>query len=304
LKLLFRPEQRVLHVGQFCSAWTNAARALNPDLQILETEAGIPVDAMRRARKLGQIDHLVVEDAAMLSAVISGAALSLHHARIDMLHFALSENLALTESLWRDFGYRLFRFDDGRLETADHAAALQPGRYVLIQERLAPAALGQAAQELDVPALCREHGIAVRGVIHVGAHEGREIAVYDRLGAERVVFIEANPQVHARLAAAMRTRPGVICVQRALSDRAGILQPHLASFDQSSSLLPLALHRRVYPEIAPAGVVDVPASTLDELMAELNFGETPFELLVVDVQGAEGLVLKGAEKTLRQTRAV
>jgi len=96
---LFRPGQCVLHFGHFCSAWTNAVRALNPELQILEAEAGTSVDAMRRTRKLGQIDHLVVEDASTLNLVLSGAASTLHHARMDMLHFAPSETLSLNDSL-------------------------------------------------------------------------------------------------------------------------------------------------------------------------------------------------------------
>lgn len=78
----------------------------------------------------------------------------------------------------------------------------------------------------------------------------------------------------------------------------------MTSFDQSSSLLPLARHRAIYPQIVPVGTVSVDTSPLDDLLEELGEPATAFNLLAVDVQGAEAMVLKGAAKTLSQMDAV
>lgn len=45
----------------------------------------------------------------------------------------------------------------------------------------------------DLVALCLAHGVPVAGVVHVGANRGDEIDQPDSMGAQRVVFIEANP---------------------------------------------------------------------------------------------------------------
>ena len=76
------------------------------------------------------------------------------------------------------------------------------------------------------------------------------------------------------------------------------------TFDQSSSILPLKRHLEVYPEIVETGVIEVPARTLDGLLTELGRGPADFNLLVLDVQGAELLVLRGATAALEGCDAV
>jgi FkbM family methyltransferase len=182
----------------------------------------------------------------------------------------------------------------------------QPGKYLLLHERLLhpPPEAGQPLIDLRAEAARHGIGLAGRGVLHVGAHEGRETPHYQELGMEPIVLVEANPAVYQRLIQGVGGQPGVITVQRAISDRAGQVELHLASFDQSSSLLPMDKHAEVYPDIRPAGTVSVQASRLDELVAELNLHPRQFALLHIDVQGAERLVLSGAEAVLGAVEAV
>jgi FkbM family methyltransferase len=156
---------------------------------------------------------------------------------------------------------------------------------------------------LDLPDLFREHRILPRGVVHVGAHEGQELPVYLAMGFGRVLLVEANPAVFARLASAVGAAPGVELAAYALCDREGTVDLRVTSFDQSSSLLALKRHREVYPEIEESEVVAVPARTLDGLLEERG-AAADFNLLVLDVQGAELLVLQGAERTLAGLDAV
>ena len=62
------------------------------------------------------------------------------------------------------------------------------------------------------------------------------------------------------------------------------------------------LHRR-WPNVRETGAQEkVRTRTLDGLLADLDFG--PVDVLVVDVQGAELLVLRGATQTLSKVKAV
>lgn len=156
----------------------------------------------------------------------------------------------------------------------------------------------------DLAALCRKHGVAVEGVVHVGANRGDEIAAYDAMGAQRVVFVEANPDLAAGLRARFKDRPEVTVGEFAASDRAGRATFHLTSFDQSSSLLELKRHRDIYPEIVPAGTVEVHAKRLDDALVELGLGAARFDLLALDIQGAELMALTGCPDLLGRVRAI
>jgi len=46
---------------------------------------------------------------------------------------------------------------------------------------------------LDYNNFIKEHGINVKGLIHIGAFYGQEKNVYNNLGIHNVVWIEANP---------------------------------------------------------------------------------------------------------------
>ena len=54
---------------------------------------------------------------------------------------------------------------------------------------------------LDLAALAHEHALTPRGVIHIGAHEGKEFERYQAMGFGKILFVEANPAVFARLKA-------------------------------------------------------------------------------------------------------
>lgn len=156
----------------------------------------------------------------------------------------------------------------------------------------------------DIAELCRAHGVAVTGVVHVGANRGDEIAAYDSLGATRVLFVEANPDLAAGLRARFADRPEVVIGAFAASDRAGSVAFHLTSFDQSSSLLKLKRHAEIYPEIVPTRTIDVPAKRLDDALVELGLAEAPFDFLALDIQGAELMALRGCPDLLGRVRAV
>ena len=157
---------------------------------------------------------------------------------------------------------------------------------------------------LDLEKLLVNHDIHPRGVIHVGAHEGKEYEKYRKLGVKRVLFIEANPIVYQRLEEKFAEIEGVKTVNCAISNRKGTAKLHITSMDQSSSLLPLKLHRAVYPNIEETCQVTVKSTTLDSLVADIGLCSEDFNILNLDIQGAELMALQGAVKTLKHIDAV
>ncbi len=71
---------------------------------------------------------------------------------------------------------------------------------------------------LNITSLCQRYSITPRGVIHIGAHEGQELEQYLKLGAEKVILIEANPQIFTKLQTFVADIPNVIPLNYAICD--------------------------------------------------------------------------------------
>jgi FkbM family methyltransferase len=137
-----------------------------------------------------------------------------------------------------------------------------------------------------------------RRLLHIGASTGNESRYYSDHGIE-AWHVEAMPDVYAQLVAACSTRPLQHPVQACLSSKAGeTISFNVASNSYSSSMLGLGRHQEAHPSIHYVRTVELVTTTLDELAAS---GVIPaaIDFLVVDVQGAEKLVLEGASQWLR-----
>lgn len=308
---LVQGNDAVVHFGRFCSPWTTALRELQPLLRVFELEPTDTLDAARPRIGLLHVQHVAIDDLRHLPAFLGGASKTLNLARVDFVHLLVRPGSTHLESLLdlQAAGFKLF----GMADTGVYP--FQPGPVEIdtgvlaINERIVPFLLKQTKVEMiDIPQQCAKYGIQPRGVIHVGAHEGKEIGMYESMGVPHVLYVEANPAVFERLEVNINERPDKKCqvtlLNRAISDAPGTLELHLASFDQSSSLLPMELHRDVYPQVQPAGKISVQASRLDDVMSEKQLPLQDFNLLNIDVQGAEAMVLRGAPQVLQHVDAV
>jgi FkbM family methyltransferase len=162
-----------------------------------------------------------------------------------------------------------------------------------------------ATQMLDIGGLLRAHGITPRGVIHVGAHQAGELDDYLRMGFTKILYVEANPALIPGLRAKAQAHGGkVIIVHAAASDADGTVRLRVTSMDQSSSILPLAKHKDVYPSIREVAQVEVRGRRLDTLLAEEGLCAEDFNFLNLDIQGAELMALRGAPRLLAGIEAV
>ncbi len=149
---------------------------------------------------------------------------------------------------------------------------------------------------LDLETLVAEHRLVVEEVLHIGAHHGQEAETYRALGAKRVTWVEANPAVVPVLR--QNVEPlGHSVLTALVTDRTGdTVAFHVTNNEQSSSVLSLGTHRYEHPEVVVTESLQLRTTTLDDL-CEREGVPTP-DLLVMDVQGAEMLVLRGAGRIL------
>ncbi|MDH3281059.1 MAG: FkbM family methyltransferase, partial [Gammaproteobacteria bacterium] len=299
IRTAISPGQAVVYIGSHCSGWTNVVRRERPGVTVREAEHGTSLDKFRMKHGMSHIHHLRLEKDLEISNVIDGARETLSCARVDTFHLAagFATQRDAVKQLQR-FGYRFFTIADNGVLGPANATDPNPAPQIAIHERLLPIFTRADVKDLDLPALCEQYGITVNRVVHVGAHEGKELSTYDAIGAKSVVFVEANPAVFERLVSHTKHRHDVTNIQRAVADRRGTVTLHIASFDQSSSILPMHVHQSIYPNIVPAGTMEVQATPLDVLLEECGIPYEDLSLLCVDVQGVEHLVLRGARRVL------
>jgi FkbM family methyltransferase len=150
-----------------------------------------------------------------------------------------------------------------------------------------------------IESITKQFGVEIRGVIQVGAHTGGEVPDLLKCGVERIHLIEANADLIPDLQAlAAGTDAHITISNVAISSSNGLQDFFITSFSQSSSLLKLADHKIVYPKIKEVNSVKVRTETLDDNILESGLDENLYNALLIDVQGAELDVLKGAKRAL------
>lgn len=138
-----------------------------------------------------------------------------------------------------------------------------------------------------------------RGIIHVGANVGQEAGRYAKHG-QRVVWIEPNPSLIPRLRANAEKHPGQTVIEALVSERDGDeVDFHIAGNDgHSSSILEMKEHRTMFPEVDYVDRARMTTRTLPALLAEHGVDLSSYDTLLLDTQGAELMVLRGAEPIL------
>jgi FkbM family methyltransferase len=147
-----------------------------------------------------------------------------------------------------------------------------------------------------------------RGVVHVGAHHGEEVAAYRDFGFGAIVLVEPNPRAFEVLRQRFSDASDVILAACAACSQDGEVELHInvsrTGSDEASSILELKRLGEVVQTLKTVSTLVVPARRLDALMDERALDPRAYNLLVVDVQGAELQVFAGAQTLLRHVDAV
>ena len=144
-----------------------------------------------------------------------------------------------------------------------------------------------------------------RFVIDAGANRGAFTDAFLRLHQpERVVLVEAIPELALKLHERYAGDPRISVVAAALSDRIGEAKFEINRSEASSSLLPIDPRNSGWfgRDLGVAHSIMVPTTTLPEVMKRENLGR--IDLLKLDLQGAERFVLSGGAGVLESVRVI
>lgn len=140
----------------------------------------------------------------------------------------------------------------------------------------------------------------VESILHIGANEGQERHDYEASGASPCIYVEPVDAVFAKLAQNIDAMPGHTAVQAVCSDTEGesVTFNVASNGGQSSSFLALGAHAGFHPTITYTATQPMLTTTVDHLVERYSPRRVP-NLLVVDAQGADLHVLRGAARSLR-----
>ena len=139
----------------------------------------------------------------------------------------------------------------------------------------------------------------VTGLVHVGANTGQERAEYQAHGL-KVLWIEPIPEVFARLSQNIAAFPRQRAFQALITDIDDkVYDFHVSSNNgESSSILELKHHRDIWPTVTHASSLPIKSVTLASFYKRERIAAADYQALVMDTQGSELLVLRGAAALL------
>lgn len=138
--------------------------------------------------------------------------------------------------------------------------------------------------------ILKKYGITPNGVIHVGMHKAEEYPIYKDAGVQSIIFVEAN-----RNLAHGWVNDDKYCyvVHAAVSDIVEEVEFNITNNGESSSILKLGDHAKIYPHIVNVETVKMRTTTLDRVVEVVGIYSFLWNILNLDIQGAELKAMKG-----------
>jgi FkbM family methyltransferase len=147
---------------------------------------------------------------------------------------------------------------------------------------------------LDFDYVYDKYNLNVSGLLHIGGHYGGELQKYKSHNIDNIVLFEPLSSNFSVLSEAVKNIGGnVVAHQVALGNDNRKVTMNISSNEaQSSSILTPKVHLTAHPEVSFSGTEEVEMKKLDD------YDYKDYNMIVVDVQGYELEVLKGASQTL------
>ncbi|MEL7035963.1 MAG: FkbM family methyltransferase [Cyanobacteria bacterium J06592_8] len=301
--------------------WSTAYRRFKVEKQYkLENPQEIPVlvttlDRYCNTLGIQRINFLKIDVEGSELEVIQGAEEFLRKGKIDYIQFEYGGNyidakitLEAVFSLFNKYRYSIFKIQPSQLEHIPNFSSkyenFKYSNFLAVNERLVSKVLGKKPQMLDVQKLCQEYTITPRGIIHIGAHQAKGLDQYQKVNATQVLLIEANPTIFESLKEKVAGLENVQAIHCAISNQDGTANLHITSLDQASSILPLKKVEKIYKNIKETHQITVQSKKLDTLLEEQKLKSSDFNILNIDIQGAELLAFQGAENLLKHIEAI
>lgn len=140
----------------------------------------------------------------------------------------------------------------------------------------------------------------ISGIVHVGANRGQEIGKYDKFELD-VLWIEPIPDLVRQLTSNIGSLKKQKVIQALITDEDHKTYAfHIANNNgASSSIYDLKKHKEVWPHVHFERTISLQGITLSTLFRKHSVDPTKYQAMVMDTQGSELLVLKGAQDLLK-----
>lgn len=148
------------------------------------------------------------------------------------------------------------------------------------------------------------------GIVHLGAHRGSEAEVYNWFG-KKVIWVEAFPKIYSELLDHLYFYKNQLAFQALLTDEDDKnINFYISNYDYACSSIykfteniksSQKWSERNYQMI---GTLNLKSRRLDTLLTKEKIDPEQYNHCILDLQGAELLALKGAEKYLESCKSI
>lgn len=142
-------------------------------------------------------------------------------------------------------------------------------------------------------------GLIFKDVLHIGAHDCQEYEEYKEQNCKKIVWVEANPIVYNRNFLKFKDKPDCFVLNCLAAENSNeFFWLGIANNEQSSSILPLGTHKKLFPSIDYVQKIPMLSTKVDDILNKYYLNDLDINFLNLDIQGAELIALKGASKLL------
>lgn len=150
--------------------------------------------------------------------------------------------------------------------------------------------------------LFNSNNIKINKCIHIGAHKCEELPIYINMGfvKDDIIWIEGNNDMIE-----IANNNNITIYNYVITDKDNddiIL--YKANDTASSSILDIARHKEVYPDISYITKAKSKSITIDTFFDTKGINATEYDFLNIAIQGAELMALQGAIKYLKYVKAI
>lgn len=152
--------------------------------------------------------------------------------------------------------------------------------------------------------ILKENKLKIKTILHIGAHKAEEARQYFREKCEQVIWVEANPKLIDYLNSTLNKEKNIVLNATISSEDHKDVELIVTNNTQSSSILELGQHRKLFPSVVENKRIKTKTKTIKTLFSEQNLDFSEIDLINLDIQGAELLAIKGMPKGLSNVKAI
>lgn len=151
----------------------------------------------------------------------------------------------------------------------------------------------------------KNKNIPCNKLIHLGANFAQGRTEYIQNGVTDIMWVEAIPEIAQHLKKTLAHTNDTV-IQACLSDipEQDVVFHVASNKGMSSSIFQFNKHKEKYPSISMTSDIMLKTNTLDNIILQNGILENFYNIMVMDLQGAELKTLIGSQKTINSIQSV